>query len=381
MIARSGRFMSGCLFLVWLAMVAVMPVFQTGCAADDHLERFEFIRVSMGVPARIIVYAKNHEDASGAAAAGYERIAQLDDCMSDYRPRSELMRLCDHAGGPTERVSDDLFRVLVRACEISQASDGAFDVTVGPMVKLWREARKTGVLPDAEAVNSAHELVGWEKIELDPGKHEVPKTRLGVPGYVEVGYPRQTVRLKQPGMRLDLGGIAKGYAAQRAVEVLKARGHARCLVAMSGDIAAGDAPPGKAGWEVEIGMPMVDGVAVEPSKMQRLLLSNAAVSTSGDTQQFVEIGGVRYSHIVDPRTGMGVTNHTMCTVVAVEGSDADGYSSAACVLGAERAAAMFANMPNLAAIVWEDGQAGMAGRIHDPRGLLRFVGGGGGESR
>ncbi|MBC7770984.1 MAG: FAD:protein FMN transferase [Pyrinomonadaceae bacterium] len=339
--------MSCCFFLLWVAAWALL---QTGCAGEQNLERYEFTRVSMGVPARILLYARNQQSAMDAAAAAFERIASLDDCMSDYRPTSELMRLCARAGGPAQHVSEDLFRILSQACEISQASDGAFDVTVGPMVRLWRAARTSRVPPTPGDILAARDLVGWEKIVLNPST--------------------RTARLNGAGMALDLGGIAKGYAAHQAVELLKSGGHPRCLVSMSGDISAGDSPPGTSGWEVQIGLPPVHGV--DSRHIQVLVLSNASVSTSGDTQQFVELAGVRYSHIVDPRTGMGATNRTMCTVVAREGSAADGYSSAACVMGAEAAVAMFARVQNIAAIVWTDIQSGEAPRIHDPRGILRL---------
>lgn len=350
-IPHAGRVIAGSLFLFWLTATAVALI---GCAGNEHLERFEFIRVSMGVPAKIIVYSKNKADASSAASAGYARIAQLDECMSDYRPRSELMRLCAQAGGPAVSVSDDLFAVIRRACEISQASDAAFDISVGPMVTLWRTSRHSGTLPDRAELDTLRPIVGWQHIELTERS--------------------QTIRLTRPGMKLDLGGIAKGYAAHEAVKVLRSKGESRCLVAMSGDIATGDAPPGTDGWEIEIGMPTTQADTMRPPP-RRLLLSNMCVSTSGDTQQFVEIDGVRYSHIVDPRTGLGVTNHTMCTVVATEGSDADAFSSAACVLGAGRAKAMFEMNPRIAALVWTDARVQRSMTIHDPQGRIRFVAG------
>lgn len=338
-------------FLIWAALAACV---LAGCAGSKHLERFEFTRVSMGVPARIVVYSPNHDEASAAAAAAYNRIARLDDCMSDYRPRSELMQLCDHAGEPARPVSDDLFRILTLACGISQASDGAFDISVGPLVKLWRNSRHSGALPQPDELDHAHMLVGSHLIELEPRTH--------------------AVRLARPGMRLDLGGIAKGYAAHEAVKVLRAGGNSRCLVALSGDIATGDPPPGAPGWEVEIGLPGKNQAGT-PGTPRRLLLSNACVSTSGDTQQSVEIAGVSYSHIVDPRTGLGVTHHTMCTVVAAEGSEADAYSSAACVLGPEKSRALFEKTPRLGVILWADAQDGDSMTVLDPGGRLRFVGG------
>ena len=139
-----------------------------------------------------------------------------------------------------------------------------------------------------------------------------------------------TVLLKLPGMQLDLGGIAKGYAADEALATLRARGIKSALVAVGGDIAIGDAPPGQQGWR--IGLEPVGG---------ELLLHNAAVSTSGDTEQFREIGGVRYSHIIDPKTGRGITSRIAVTVVARRGLEADPIATAISVLGEERGRALF----------------------------------------
>jgi thiamine biosynthesis lipoprotein len=230
--------------------------------------------------------------------------------MSDYRPTSELMRLCAKAGGPAVKVSRDLLKVLLKAQEISRLSDGAFDVTVGPLVKLWREARATRKMPDESRLCSARELVGWRKLEIDA--------------------KNATVRLKYPGMLLDLGGIAKGYACDAALRTLKRCGINRALIEMGGDIALGDPPPGKKGWLVQIPAAQADERCSQ--------LANCGVSTSGDAEQFVEINGRRYSHIVDPRTGLGLTHRAEVTVIAPDCTTSDCLATAASVLGPEKAA-------------------------------------------
>src|SRR5207253_10014235 len=157
----------------------------------------------------------------------------------------------------------------------------------------------------------ARRLVGYDKIQLNS--------------------PDRTVQLTVEGMLLDLGAIAKGYAAEAALEVLRRYGLTRALVAASGDIAAGDPPPGTRGWKV--GIAPLDDPNAEPSRF--VLLNHAAVSTSGDTEQYVEIDGKRYSHIVDPHTGIGVTRRSSATVVARDGTTADGLDTAVSVLGPE----------------------------------------------
>jgi len=154
------------------------------------------------------------------------------------------------------------------------------------------------------------------------------------------------VRLRIEGMLIDLGGIAKGYAARAAYWVLSRLGFNRALVAAGGDIFVGEAPPDAKGWKIAIESP-----AKEPSPM--LLLTNAAVSTSGDANQFVTIGGKRYSHTVDPHTGLGLVGHLAVTIVATNGRLADGYTTAVSVLGIDRGMKLIEANPDLAARIVE----------------------------
>jgi FAD:protein FMN transferase len=251
----------------------------------------------MGTLVRITIYSK---DASPMRAA-FDRVKELDEKLSDYKPESELNRLC-RTHDQAVRVSEDLFRVMEVSLKLSRLTDGAFDVTIGPVTHLWR----AGKTPDAETMSR----VGWRNVVLEKG--------------------RRTVLLKLSGMQLDLGAIAKGYAADEALKTLRALGVKTALIAVSGDIAAGDAPPGTKGWRV----------GLEPAGGE-ILLSNAAVSTSGDEEQTREIGGVRYSHIIDPKTGLGLTAAIAVTVVARTGLDADPIATAVSVMGEQKGRAVF----------------------------------------
>ncbi|HEX8234712.1 MAG TPA: FAD:protein FMN transferase [Abditibacteriaceae bacterium] len=266
----------------------------------------------MGVQVRLVVYAPDQATAARACIAAYKRIAQLEQITSDYRPDSELMQLCARSGAVNAhewvRVSPELFFVLQRSQELSRRSGGAFDITVGPYVALWRRARKTGVFPSPQELQPLRRVTGWRKIHLDP------KT--------------QRVRLQESGMKLDLGGIAKGYAGDEALRVLKAHGVTSALFQAGGDIVVSDAPPGKKGWSIAV--PGANG------KNRTLLPANAAVSTSGDLYQSVMFNGRRYSHVVDPRTGLGLTQRFEATVVARDGITSDSVSTAACVLGPQQ---------------------------------------------
>lgn len=300
--------------VVWpMAMLTVAGVFHPGHGrgAEPALARFEFAETHMATRFRIVLYAADEAAAKRASAAAFRRVADLNAIMSDYLPESELMRLCQRAGGPAVTVSPDLFAVLARAAEISRITDGMFDVTVGPVVRLWRRSRRSQLLPDEKELAAARALVDYRLITLDPAA--------------------RTVRLAKPGMLLDLGGIAKGYAAEAAQAVLKQHGVTRALVAAGGDIAVSGPPPGKPGWEV--GVARAPG---EPADGPTLVLHDAGVSTSGDAEQYVEIGGKRYSHIVDPRTGLGLTDSWQVTVIAPDATTSDGMTKVLCVLGPEK---------------------------------------------
>lgn len=290
--------------LLWIPAILLLG------GAEPTLSRYSFREPHMGTQFQIILYAPDKTKADKAAKDTFARIEFLNRTMSDYQDTSELMRLCAKAGGPPVPVSAELFFVLSRAQEVSRLSDGAFDVTIGPVVRLWRTARKLRKLPDPEKLAKARALVGWRNIRLDVKK--------------------RTVQLLKAGMRLDLGGIGKGYAADEALAVLKKHGISRALVAAGGDIVVGSPPPDKDGWKIAI------APLLSEKDAGRLVLHDAAVSTSGDAEQFVEIGGRRYSHIVDPRTGIGLLGRMSVTVVAKKGIDADSLTKVAAVLGPEK---------------------------------------------
>ena len=299
------------------------------------LTRFEAAEPHMGTLFRITLYAQDAATADAAFRAAFDRVKQLDEILSDYNPQSELMRVCAVAHERPVRVSAKLFEVLAASQHLAEETGGAFDVTLGPVIRLWRDARKQKRLPDPAALAEARGRSGFRNLVLDAAA--------------------RTVSLKIPGMMLDLGGIAKGYAADEALRVLRDRGIRSALVAASGDLAIGDPPPGKKGWRVGI-----DSLNAPESKFTRVLeLHNAAVSTSGDTEQFLEIGGVRYSHIIDPATGMGLTDRLAVTVIAEKGIDADGLATSVSVLGVQRGLE-FVEQGTQAAVMIVDGRSGVS---------------------
>lgn len=262
------------------------------CGAD----RYQASEPHMGTLATITLYADSPDHAREGFVAAFRRIGELDSILSDYRPDSELSRVCD-IRGPLSR---DLMTVLKRAQRLSQETSGAFDITVGPLSRLWREARLKKRLPDAAAISQALSRSGYTRLQID-----------------EAG---RNVNCSTDGMRLDAGGIAKGYAADEALAMLRRAGIRSALVALSGDIAVGDPPPDKPGWRIKV-------------QTETLLISNVGVSTSGDEFQFLEIDGHRYSHIIDPRSGAALRDAPVVSVIAETATEADSLATALNVLG------------------------------------------------
>lgn len=293
---------------------------------SEPVERFAYEKAEMGLPFRVTLYAANEASAKAAADAAFARIALLNGILSDYDPESELSRLSRTSGsGKAVPVSQDLWNVLAEAQALATRTDGAFDVTVGPLVNLWRRARRKRELPSAELIAEMKGRVGWQQMKLDEAA--------------------RTVTLLLPEMRLDCASLAKGYAIDAALALLRDRGFPQALVAGGGDMAAGDAPPMQQGWRIEVAS--LDASGAPPSQI--VLLENSAIGTSGDAFQHLEVGGVRYSHIVDPKTGLGLTGRSLVTVLAKKCSVASSYATALSVLGPERGLALIEATPGLAA--------------------------------
>lgn len=302
----------------------------------------------MGVPFRLVVYAPHRALAQTAARAAFERVAQLNAIFSDYDPDSEISRLCHETPpGTAVPISAELAFLLDRSQRLARTTDGAFDVTVGPLVNLWRHARRRRELPPPHLLQEARSRVGWRLLDLDPRA--------------------RTLALRAPNMRLDFGGIAKGYAADEALRVLREHGLTRALVAAAGDVRAGDAPPGQSGWRVEFGHADV----TPPPAPRVAFLRHAALATSGDVYQRLEIGGKRYSHILDPRTGLGLTDHSLVTVIAPDGTTADSLATAVSVLGPDAGLRRVERTRGAAALILRARDGGL--EVRESRRLHRWL--------
>jgi len=313
--------------LAQLGVVALL-----GCAPSAAAEAERLVRVSdggtpMGTYMMVTVYASDEATGRQAIAAAFARVEEIEAVTSHFREGSDLSKLNRAAGGPALPIGKELWTILRRCLEVSEETGGAFDATVGPLVALWKRTWKVGKAPsDAEAA-AAKALVDYRAVRLAPGE---PRAQL----------------LKQ-GMGVDLSGIAKGYAVDRALAVLRERGIPAALVDAGGDICAYGAPPEREAWLVGIRDPSRPGKILP--KPLRLL--DRAVATSGDYEQFGAAAGRRYSHILDPRTGKPVEGMTSVTVIAPDATTADAYATALSALGPEQAVAFAEKRPGIEVMV------------------------------
>ncbi len=289
----------------WLAGVGGVWLAGTGSRGRTE-QRWEFEQPCMGTVFRLVIWG-TEEAAASAAMAAFERVEQLEQILSDYREDSELSRVCRTAWGEPQVISPELYEVLEAGLKWGRLTGGAVDVTVKPLVELWKLSRHQRRLPDPELLAEARSRTGLDKVRLNP------RTR--------------SLRLAVSGMKLDLGAVGKGYAADQVRSLLESRGLSRVLVDGGGDLSLGEAPPGEDGWRIRL---EEEGV---PSREVRL--QHCAVATSGDRYQFLELDHVHYSHILDPRTGYGVTHQGSATVIAPQGIAADALATALCVLELE----------------------------------------------
>jgi len=289
-------------------------------------------RLIMGTFARAVAVAADSKIAGKAIEAALSEIESVDRLMSDYKSDSEISQVNRDAFNRVVAVSEPTYQVLRRSIEFSKLTGGAFDITVGPLVDLWRSAGKKGQTPSEEELAATKAKVGFEKLILDDKK--------------------QTVRFASEGMRLDLGGIAKGYAVDKAIEAMQKAGAIGGMVDIGGDLRCfGKPPKGKSKWSIGLQNPKPNKNTDESDLLLVLKLDNAAVATSGDYQQFVLIEGKRYSHIINRRTGAGAHGLSSVTIIADNATDADALATAVSVMGTEKGLALIEKMPGTEAIL------------------------------
>jgi thiamine biosynthesis lipoprotein len=289
------------LVVLLAAWLAVTPPFWS--AQGGQPLRLEASVDAMGTTYSVVIYGENQDQMELAAEAAFEQARHLDQMLSNYRPGSELSEVNRLAAERPVKVTPELFGLLAACLEYSRLSEGAFDISVGPLMKVWGFYRGSGRLPGKPEVARALEKVGYKNLLLDS--------------------EARTVRLARAGVELDLGGIGKGYAVDRMVEALTENGIRSALVSAGGSSIYGLGFPGtqQEGWPVKIRDPKNPAKTVE-----ELYLRNESLATSGTYEKFFVAEGQVHSHIMDPRTGYPARGMLAVSVVAPKAIDSEAWT-------------------------------------------------------
>ena len=319
--------------MVIIVCLSLATVSFFSCSGRERVDADSGYQMIMGTFVHVVAVAEDAGTAKKCVRVALEEIRKVDDLMSDYKSDSEISRVNREADKRAVKVSESTYEVLQRSVEFSKITGGAFDVTVGPLVALFRNAKENKVAPSEDQIALARSKVGFEKLKLNSEK--------------------KTVQFSDNGMLLDLGGIAKGYAIDKAIEAAQRCGAIGAMVDIGGDVRCFGLPPaGKDHWLIGLQDPNSAIEGIEGGELLLVLkVINAAVATSGDYQQFVLIEGKRYSHIMDRRTGTSTEGLSSVTIIADNATDADALATSVSVMGAEKGLALIEKLPNTEAIL------------------------------
>ncbi len=287
--------------------IATCMAFVLTAEADTLRWKKQF--QAMGTHFAVTIFCDDERKAEIVLSQAEEEVIRLNRIFSDYLDDSEVTKLSKAAGneGATP-ISRELWDVLKFAQELSVRTDGVFDVTIGPLSRLWRRAFRRDEMPDSSAVADNLSLVKHQNLSL---QHEM-----------------KAAYLTKPGMRIDLGGIAKGYTMDVLADLIRGQGVHRFLIDAGGDLLAGEAPPGKKGWDIAL-----SGTADAQGNIRKVVLVNKALATSGTTYRFIEHKGLRYGHIINPKTGYGINSRHNFAVMADDGMTADALATTLAIMG------------------------------------------------
>lgn len=298
---------------------------MTSAAGDSCIVRVS--RVSMGTEFQVILAGSDAERLRTAGNDALDEVERLEERLSHYRPDSEICDLNLRAPYGPVLLEPSLFKLLSRALELSHATEGAFDPTAGALVRCWGFFRGRGSTPDPEAVGEALDRTGYHLVELNAAE--------------------RTARFRREGVQLHLGAIGKGCAVDLAAAALRElRIESALIHGGTSTVYALGAPPGREGWDVGLCHPSDRG-----ARLGVIRLRDRALSTSGDYEQFFEVGGRRFSHILDPRTGFPAQGTRSATVLAESAADTDALSTAAFVLGEEGSRRLCERFPGIGIVL------------------------------
>jgi len=320
----------------WLLSSILFAAAFAPLAQADWMERTEAI---MGTRCYVELWADDPAKGDEAIDAVMAELRRIDNLMSHYKPESQLSQINAHANERPVQVDKELFDLIKLSTHYSQITEGAFDITYASVGYLYNYPLH--LHPSEQQIKQALPAVNWRNMLLDEEHH--------------------TVRFEHPGMRIDLGGIGKGYAVDRGIDLLKARGITHALVTAGGDSRIIGDRFGRP-WLVAIRHPD------NPKKVvTRIPLSDSAVSTSGDYERYFDEKGVRYHHIIDPRTGHSASKVRSATILAPTATQTDGMSKTAFVLGAEKALEIINRLPEYDAVfVLPDGRVLYSNGLRPP---------------
>ena len=315
--------------------------YEKDTGQKQDLKLFKKAALSMGTVFEVTIYAADKYIAEKAFNDVFQEINRLDYLMSNYKKESVLSRLNKNASAEPTVCNKELANVIEQSLQYSEITDGAFDITIGPLMKKWGFFKKQGRIPGKEELESVLESVSYKNIIIE---EKVEKTLAKNPVTVK------TVFFKNTGTQIDLGGIGKGYAVDMAARVLKQNGISSALINFAGNIYAFGTPPGKDSWVIGL---------QHPRESEGLLgsfaITDKAVSTSGDYEKFFTIEGKRYSHIIDPRTGNPVKGVVSVTIVTDNATRADALSTGVFVLGAKKGMDLIEQLKDVEGIIiYED---------------------------
>jgi thiamine biosynthesis lipoprotein len=313
---------------------ALVALLLAAASPREALHRHEATRLSMGCSYGIVAYGRDAEALPRAVEAALDEVDRIDRLMSHYKPDSPLSRLNREAAAGPVGVDPELLAFIAEALRYGRDSQGAFDITVGPLMKTWGFFRGEGRLPSSGELEALRGRIGYQHVHVDQGDG--------------------TIRFDQPGVELDLGGIAKGYAVDRAIGVLRRAGITTAFVSAGGSTVYGlGAPPGETGWEVRL---------QDPLDARRVALvariRDRAFSVAGTSEKFFEVDGVRYSHIMDPRTLRPVQGVLTVAVSTDTGTAGDAMDDVLFVLGVEASRRCLPRLPRVNATFFLPGGRG-----------------------
>ncbi|MFN6304915.1 MAG: FAD:protein FMN transferase [Planctomycetota bacterium] len=277
----------------------------------------------MGTILKLVVYAQDEHEAQSWIDICLAEIERLMPILNNYTSKSEISLLNARCGVSTI-VSEDLYQVLEHSHRWYELSGGAFDITCGAVFQLWKQARKSLQVPSELQQREARESSGWQHVKLRKSKSADGQT------------DTYQVTVDQPGLVLDVSGVATGYIIDAAIDKMTRAGGKSFLIDIGGDIRLGDAPEGKSGWVVQIG-----GLGKASPPIMQLSLANCSLTTSGDRNQSTLIDGVSYSHLVDPRKGQPLLGHQSCTAISSKATDADAAATTLSVMGMRDSSTFF----------------------------------------